>query len=911
MTPWRLECEVAELAEMARRLAEPWPAAEAALARKPPRLRAAVRAWYESWSLPRTFGMSGTNWGETILVRARRIKCSPVERARRDAETPPRYDAEQRPIWTANVGLVARTVDQETQARHLGPRGGWTRPLDTGSTEADYQAAVEERRAWFAAEVADAMRATVLVDDPATVDGVPPHAVEALVRGGDEPPVRVYDTLAEVAEDFTARSPEYQAALDAFHRQEARGAITRTIEVGAEAGRTTQEVAAAVVTELETQRGGWFLNPGEGVPYFTSYAAPTRGALEVGPPAPVVGAVLGEGLERGFADLHVAVDAALGSPSSGALTTVAISPDGTQRVLGEQRLVVDDPAGAVEAGPAERERIGRMFTEQVPDRVRPGAVVAVAGPGPEPAPRPGRLIQVDPANVTIHFGGQEIRGFTDGAMISVERQVDHVDDDIQRLANRGGSVTCTLVSPVTTRRTLDELFDAHPPIPAGTRVRDSDGRVFELQEELLISPGQPSAAVVAEVQAGETQRTRRDAVDAFREEEDDVADDRDWDQIINEDFPALRLPAPRIKSITLRWLITIAPEPWRSYEMIRAACKWDGERFAGASSFLDFVPSGCFGEVDDAVRAANEAHPVLATEEDVDAWARAIHDELVRPVATEVRTRRLDRAVLGGLAARYAPARQRPGRSARRNRHDAGRWLRAFRQCALIANDALQVGDRKAAIRAFQSMLSEKDSIELAEPPWALSELVSVRVDPPGDPAGHAMFNCRSSTEPVFTWLASDGGGGGGEGEGGGDLVPPRSFDRFHTVAFERDLMLQTITVDRDRGAISLSVWLAVVPECYRRDVTRIVGIAAESWVGQPLRGDVLEGFVDDIRRLAWRELEPVTPGEAAFVRTVCDTLDGMAPSRATGERLHDLAELVGVSVDEIHIDDPDAPDVG
>ena len=152
----------------------------------------------------------------------------------------------------------------------------------------------------------------------------------------------------------------------------------------------------------------------------------------------------------------------------------------------------------------------------------------------------------------------------------------------------------------------------------------------------------------------------------------------------------------RVGSIVLRWpaqMVRPEIEEWRTYEAIRRTCSW-----APTGSPLWFVGPGVrHGEAREAVDAAVPCAVPRGTDAGLDAFARAIADRLARrPINRPATSRRLDRATLGALAARYCRAPY--------NRHDARRWMRRFRAAALVASDLLETGDVYADTRTIEDL---------------------------------------------------------------------------------------------------------------------------------------------------------------------------------------------------------------
>ncbi len=228
--------------------------------------------------------------------------------------------------------------------------------------------------------------------------------------------------------------------------------------------------------------------------------------------------------------------------------------------------------------------------------------------------------------------------------------------------------------------------------------------------------------------------------------------------------------------VVLRWGACEAEpvvEEWRTYEAIRAAMSLSEIRGGVLlDRWLREVPRHALSETSKAVAAALEIL-TPATEQDLDAFARAVADRLApqprrlpatsrqlgalprdwhaarqrrkerrairrmrftpapageavsfaagafRPLGTGIwsheAARPSNRATLGTLAAHYLPTPY--------NRHDARRWMRRFRQCVLVASDALEGrGDagRAQAIEALCEVIGLEDAIGLTERPGSM-----------------------------------------------------------------------------------------------------------------------------------------------------------------------------------------------
>lgn len=103
------------------------------------------------------------------------------------------------------------------------------------------------------------------------------------------------------------------------------------------------------------------------------------------------------------------------------------------------------------------------------------------------------------------------------------------------------------------------------------------------------------------------------------------------------------------------------------------------------------------------------------------------------------RSTRSTLGTLAALAARYTP--RRPDGSY--NRHDARRWMRAFRREALVASDALEQGGdrgRLDAIAALCRVVGVDDAVRLVERPVSAGERLAREMaeyrSPPDDRAG-------------------------------------------------------------------------------------------------------------------------------------------------------------------------------
>lgn len=85
---------------------------------------------------------------------------------------------------------------------------------------------------------------------------------------------------------------------------------------------------------------------------------------------------------------------------------------------------------------------------------------------------------------------------------------------------------------------------------------------------------------------------------------------------------------------------------------------------------------------------------------------------------------------------------------------------------------------------------------------------------------------------------------------------PMVSFERFRTVAFDYDIMRQSIS--RHGSALELIVWVSMVPEVYREDVLQLVKKIGPEFLGLPLTDKTLEKFTHRLHQIIFDKLEPV-----------------------------------------------------
>ncbi len=98
--------------------------------------------------------------------------------------------------------------------------------------------------------------------------------------------------------------------------------------------------------------------------------------------------------------------------------------------------------------------------------------------------------------------------------------------------------------------------------------------------------------------------------------------------------------------------------------------------------------------------------------------------------------------------------------------------------------------------------------------------------------------------------------------------MPPRprtiaeSLDRYRTVAFGIEIMLDMIKAERVNASIEAGPWFhGVVPECYRPFVVEAIARAFEPYRGLMLTEETVYATVVDINREIWATVDPIMPG--------------------------------------------------
>lgn len=104
-----------------------------------------------------------------------------------------------------------------------------------------------------------------------------------------------------------------------------------------------------------------------------------------------------------------------------------------------------------------------------------------------------------------------------------------------------------------------------------------------------------------------------------------------------------------------------------------------------------------------------------------------------------------------------------------------------------------------------------------------------------------------------------------------------RTFERYGTVAFERDFILSligfgdlvenadgSISIESPGSTLQLGVWLAAVPEVYRDKATDIAWRVTRNLRGQKATQQMLHRIATEIHAKLM-ELEPVSPLETGL----------------------------------------------
>lgn len=99
------------------------------------------------------------------------------------------------------------------------------------------------------------------------------------------------------------------------------------------------------------------------------------------------------------------------------------------------------------------------------------------------------------------------------------------------------------------------------------------------------------------------------------------------------------------------------------------------------------------------------------------------------------------------------------------------------------------------------------------------------------------------------------------------------SLKTYWTVAFDREFMLSLIFLGRAElnpetgvvkkipgGDLCLAVWLLMVPEVYRPQVTELAGRIAKKYLGQKATDDLRRVIVANIWHAIRDEIEPIRP---------------------------------------------------
>lgn len=94
------------------------------------------------------------------------------------------------------------------------------------------------------------------------------------------------------------------------------------------------------------------------------------------------------------------------------------------------------------------------------------------------------------------------------------------------------------------------------------------------------------------------------------------------------------------------------------------------------------------------------------------------------------------------------------------------------------------------------------------------------------------------------------------------------SLEKFATISFDLVYMKSLIRIDAVKvGAIDARMWFALVPECYRVQVMRIVEAVFREFCehGIPnLMSESLERFIVALHRQIWSYVTPILPGHAS-----------------------------------------------
>lgn len=171
-----------------------------------------------------------------------------------------------------------------------------------------------------------------------------------------------------------------------------------------------------------------------------------------------------------------------------------------------------------------------------------------------------------------------------------------------------------------------------------------------------------------------------------------------------------------VRPIVLRWPAETAMpkvERWQTSEAIRAGLRFDRERHSGVDpgGWFAAVPAEHIQAASNAFYPAVSAPPSWST---LDELASAVAARLAPvPVQLPAVECRLARHTIGALAAHYCPRRADGSYS----RAAARAWLRAFRQVALIASDALETIGTAAAVAVLRTMLDGEDAARLTSRP--------------------------------------------------------------------------------------------------------------------------------------------------------------------------------------------------